>query len=159
MWLVNVVLHAFEHLVKRTKNCRYMICGGVRILHRRGDPIHVIYYYVIWTDNGIMLPEVNIRRQEGKYLTIEVLQGCILKLLLHSVNSEPILYRTSNMQTAIFLSFVTSSSLPSCGLQSIHPRIPCNISPYVVYNVYRRPHFPYSVTCCTRPPTLWHIHN
>ncbi len=43
----------------------------------------VIYYYVIWTDNKSMLPEANTWRQGGKYLMIEVLQGCILKLSLH----------------------------------------------------------------------------
>ncbi len=69
---------------------------------------------------------------------INVLQCCILKLLLHSVNSVPILYRTGNRQSAILLSFVASSSLLPCGLQSMHPRMPCYISPYVVYNVYDR---------------------
>ncbi len=98
--------------------------------------IDVIYYYVIWTDNGSMLPEANTPRQEGKYPMIKVLQCCIFKLLLHSVNSVPILYRTGNMQSAILLSFVASSSLPPCGLQSTHPRMPCYISPYAVYNVY-----------------------
>ncbi len=49
--------------------------------------IDVIYYYVIWTDNESTLPETNTLRQEGKYPMIEVLQGCILKLSLHSVNS------------------------------------------------------------------------
>ncbi len=83
-----------------------------------------------------MLPEANTRRQEGKYPTIKVLQGCILKLLLHSVNSVAILYRTGNMQSVILLSFIASSSLPPCGLQSTHPQMPCYISPYVVYNVY-----------------------
>ncbi len=47
-----------------------------------------------------------------------------------------ILYRTGNMQSAILLSFVASSSLPLCGLQSTHPLMPCYISPYIVYNVY-----------------------
>ncbi len=82
-----------------------------------------------------MLPETNTRRQEGKYPTIKVLQGCILKLLLHSVNSVAILGRTGNMQSAILLSFVASSSLPPCELQSTHPQMPYYISPYVVYKV------------------------
>ncbi len=100
--------------------------------------IDVIYYYIIWTYNGSTLPEANTRRQEGKYPMIKVLQGCILKLLLHSVNSELILYRTGNTQSAIRLSFVASSSLPLCGLQSTHPPMSGCISPYVVYNVYGR---------------------
>ncbi len=53
--------------------------------------IDVIYYYVIWTDSGGMLPEANTRRQEGKYPMIKVLQGCILKLFIHSVSSMPII--------------------------------------------------------------------
>ncbi len=56
-----------------------------------GTSIDVLYYYVIWTDNGSMLPEANTQRQEEKYPTIKVLQVCILKSLLHSVNSVPIL--------------------------------------------------------------------
>ncbi len=83
-----------------------------------------------------MLPEANTQRQEGKYPMVKVLQGCILKLLLHSVNSVPILYRTGNMRSAIHLSFVAASSVPPCGLQSTRPQMPCYISPYVVYNVY-----------------------
>ncbi len=67
---------------------------------------------------------------------IKVLQGCILKLLFYSVNSVFILYRTGNMQFAILLSFVASSSLLPCGRQSTHPPTPCYISPYVVHNVY-----------------------
>ncbi len=82
--------------------------------------VDVIYYYVIWTDNGSTLPEANTQMQEGKYPMIKVLQGCILKLLLHSVNSVLILYRTGNMQSAILLSFLASSSLPPCELQSTH---------------------------------------
>ncbi len=87
--------------------------------------IDVIYYYVIQTDNGSMLPEANTARQEGKYPMIKVLHGCILKLLLHSINSVFILYRTGNMQSAIFLSFAASSSLSPCGLQSTHSPMPC----------------------------------
>ncbi len=83
-----------------------------------------------------MLPKADIQRQEGKYSTIKVLQGYVLKLLLHSVNSVPILYRTGNMQSAILLSLVASSSLPLCGLQSTHPQMPCYINIYVVYNIY-----------------------
>ncbi len=105
-------------------------------IHHNVTTIDVIYYYIIWTDSGGMLPDANTQRQEGKYQTIKVLQGCILKLLLHSVNSAPILYRTGNMQFAILLSFVAFSSLPPCGLQSTYPWMPCYISPYVVYNVY-----------------------
>ncbi len=56
-----------------------------------GLNVDIIYYYVIWTDNGSML------------------------LLLHSVDSVPILYRTGNMQSAILLSFVTSSSNQQVG--------------------------------------------
>ncbi len=40
------------------------------------------------------------------------------------------------MQSAILLSFVTSSSLPPCKLQFTHSWVRCYISPYVVYNVY-----------------------
>ncbi len=40
------------------------------------------------------------------------------------------------MQSAILLSFVASSSLPPCRLQSTHPLMPCYISPYIVYNIY-----------------------
>ncbi len=92
--------------------------------------IDVIYYYIIWTDNGSMLPEANTRRQEGKYPMIKVLQGCILRLSLQSVNSVLFLYRADNMQFAILLSFVASSLLPPCGLQSTHPQMLCYISPY-----------------------------
>ncbi len=63
--------------------------------------IDVIYYRVIWTDSGSMLPEASTQRQEGKYPPIKVLQCCILKFLLHSFNSVPILYRIGNMQSAI----------------------------------------------------------
>ncbi len=62
---------------------------------------------------------------------IKVLRGCILKLSLHSVNSVPILYRTGNMQSAILLSFVVSSSIPPCRLQSTLPQMPCYIIPYI----------------------------
>ncbi len=102
------------------------------------SPIDVIYYYVIWTDNESTLSEGNTRRQEGKFPVIKVLQGCISQLL-HSVNSVLILYRTANMQSAIPLSFITSSSLLPCGLQSTHPPMSCYISPYVVYNIYGFP--------------------
>ncbi len=60
---------------------------------------------------------------------IKVLRGCILKLVL-------ILYWTGNMQSAILLSFIASSSLPPCGLQSTYLPMPSYISPHVVYNVY-----------------------
>ncbi len=41
MWLVNVVLHAFEHFAKQFKYCGYMTC--VLIFHRRGVPIfHIL---------------------------------------------------------------------------------------------------------------------
>ncbi len=40
------------------------------------------------------------------------------------------------MQSAILLSFVASSSLPPCELQSTHPPMSCYISPCVVYSVY-----------------------
>ncbi len=95
-----------------------------------------MYYYLIWTDNGSMLPEVNTWSQEGIYPMKKVLQGCILKLSLHSVSLVLILYRTGNTQSAILLSSIVSSSLPLCGLQSTHLPMPCYISPYVVYNVY-----------------------
>ncbi len=98
--------------------------------------IDIIYYYVIWTDNGSRLLEADTRRQEGKYPMIKVLQGCILKLSLYSVNTAFIHYGTGNMQSAILLSFIASSSLPPCGLQSTHPQVSCYISPYVVYYVY-----------------------
>ncbi len=98
--------------------------------------IYVIYYQVIWTDNGNRLPEANPRRQEGKYPMIKVLQGCICKLSLHSVNSVLLLYRTGNMQSAILLSFIASSSLPPYRLQSTCPPMLFYISPYVVHNFY-----------------------
>ncbi len=82
-----------------------------------------------------MLPEANTPRQEGKYPTMKVLQSCILKLLLHSVNSKPILYRIGNMQSAILRSFVATSFLPPCGLQSIHSRVPCYSRPYIVHSM------------------------
>ncbi len=42
------------------------------------------------------------------------------------------------MQSALLVSFVVCSSIPSCVLQSTHPPMLCYISPYVVvvYNVY-----------------------
>ncbi len=98
--------------------------------------IDVIYYSVIWTDNESILPEADTEWQEGKYTMIRVLQGCILKLSLHSVNSVLIPCGTGNMQSAILLSFVTSSSLLPCGLQSTNPPMPYYISPSIVYNVY-----------------------
>ncbi len=48
-------------------------------------------------------------------IQIKVLQCCTLKLLLQSVNSVIILYRTGNMQSAILLSFIASSSLQHVG--------------------------------------------
>ncbi len=39
----------------------------------------ILYYYVIWTENGSTLPEANTQRQEGKHPMIKVLQGCILQ--------------------------------------------------------------------------------
>ncbi len=113
----------------------FATCGHALSWKISAKVIDIIYYYVIWTDNASMLLEANTRRQEGKYPTIKVMQSYIFKLLSHSVNSVPILYRTGNMQSAILLSFVTSSFLPSCGLQSAHLCMPCCISPYVVYNV------------------------
>ncbi len=71
-----------------------------------------------------MLPETNTQREKGKYPMIKVLQGCLLKLILHLVNSVLIFYRTGNMQSATLSSFVASSSLPPCRIQ------------YVVYNIY-----------------------
>ncbi len=68
-----------------------------------------------------MLPGANTQRQEGKYPTIKVLQGCILKLSLNSVNSVPILYRTGNMQSAILLSFVASSVIITFSQFIAHP--------------------------------------
>ncbi len=41
---------------------------------------------------------------------IKVLQGCILKLSLHSVNSVLIIYRTGNMQSAL-ASYITSQEV------------------------------------------------
>ncbi len=98
--------------------------------------IDVIYYYIMWTNKGSTLPEADTQRQEGKYSMIKVLQGCILKLSLHSVDSVFILYGIDNTQSTILLSFIASSSLPPCGLQSTHPPMPCYISPCVVYDIY-----------------------
>ncbi len=47
-----------------------------------------------------------------------------------------ILYRTGNIQSAILLSFVASTSQPPYGLQSTRPPMPCYIGLYVKYNVY-----------------------
>ncbi len=49
--------------------------------------IDIIYYYVMWTDNGSMSPEANTQMQDGKYRKIKILQGCVFKLSLQSVNS------------------------------------------------------------------------
>ncbi len=85
-----------------------------------------------------MLPEANTQRQEEKNQMIKVLPGCILKLLLHSVNSVHILYSTGNMQSAILLSFVSFSSLPQCDLQSTHPQMLCYVSQYIT-RLWRAP--------------------
>ncbi len=97
------------------------------------DYIDVLHYYVIWTDNRSRLLKADTRKQEDKYPMIKVLLGSIMKLRLYSVNTELIYYRTGNMQSAIHLSFVASSSLPPCGLLSIHLLMPCYISPYVTF--------------------------
>ncbi len=48
-----------------------------------------------------------------------------------------ILYRIDNMQSAILLSFVTSSPYRHVGYNLPAPQnMPCYISPYIVYNVY-----------------------
>ncbi len=104
--------------------------------HHLTVAIDIIHYHVIWTDNRGTVPEANNWRQEGKYPMIKVLRGCIFKLSLYLVNSVLTLHRTGNMQSVILSSFVASSSLPLSGFQSIHPPMPCHISPYVVYNVY-----------------------
>ncbi len=98
----------------------------VAIWTQPGTSINVIYYYVIWTDNGSTIPEANTQRQEGKYP--------MMKISLCLVNSVLILYRTDNMQSVILLSLVASFFLPPCGLQSTY-LMPCYISPYV-YNIY-----------------------
>ncbi len=107
--------------------------------------IDVIYYYVIWTDKGVCYLKRTLIGKRGN-IQVKVLQCCICELL-HSVNSVPILYRTGNMQSAILLSFVTTSSLPPCGLQSNHPLMPCYISPYVVYIVYDDQYIRMDVKC------------
>ncbi len=73
--------------------------------------IEVIYYYIIWTDNGSRLLEAYARRQEEKYPMIKILQDCILKLSLYSVNSVLLLYRTGNMQSQYFYHLLP---LPPC---------------------------------------------
>ncbi len=77
-----------------------------------------------------------LRGKRGNIYNIKVLQGCILKLSSHSINSVLILYRPGNRQSAILLSFVASSSLPPCGLQSTHSLMLWYISLYIVYNIY-----------------------
>ncbi len=47
--MVNVVLHAFEHLAKQSKYCGDAICGDVRIFHRRGGPIFYIVQHWCYT--------------------------------------------------------------------------------------------------------------
>ncbi len=42
--------------------------GFIGAKYQEGKLIDVIYYYVMWTDNGRMLSEANTRRQERKYL-------------------------------------------------------------------------------------------
>ncbi len=98
--------------------------------------IDVIYYYVIWTDNGSMLPETNVRRQEGEISNDKSIAGLHPQVIITFSQFRAILYRTGNTQFAILLSFVASSSLSPCGLQSTHPPVPSYISPYVVYNIY-----------------------
>ncbi len=44
-WLVNVILHAFEHLAKRSKYYGYMTCASV-IFHRRDGPFfHILLHW------------------------------------------------------------------------------------------------------------------
>ncbi len=96
------------------------------LLHRRYILLRYMdwqWEYVTWSQHTVARGEISIDKS-------------VLKLLLHSVSSVPIFYWTGNMQSAILLSFIASFSLPPCGLQSTHPRMPCYISPYVVYNVY-----------------------
>ncbi len=97
--------------------------------------------WVIHTYNDNILRKTNVfciaqRQNERHMMNSVIFTCCILKLLLHSVNSVPILYRTGNMLSAILLLCVASSSLLPCGLQSTHPLMHCYFSPYVVYNVY-----------------------
>ncbi len=64
---------------------------------------------------------------------IKVLRGCTLSYTFSQFSAHPL----QDGQYAICHTFiVASSSLLPCGLQSTHPRMPCYISPYVVYNVY-----------------------
>ncbi len=105
-------------------SCRVYLQIQVLLGNDLEHTIDVIYSYIIWTDNWSTLPEADTRRQEGKYPMIKVLHGCIPMLPLHSVNSVLILYRTGNMQSAILLSFVASSSLPPCSFNLLTRQCP-----------------------------------
>ncbi len=99
-----------------------MINFQLKMSQNKYGVIDVIYYYVIWTDNGSALPDANTWRHEGKYPMIKVLQSCILKLSLHSVNSVLILYRTGNIQSAIL--FIRRLFLRATMWASIYPSMP-----------------------------------
>ncbi len=76
------------------------------------DPtIDVIYYYIIWTDGGSMLPEANTLRQEGKYPTMKVLQGCILSYYYIQSIQCPSITGQAICNLPYFYSIVASSSL------------------------------------------------
>ncbi len=60
--------------------------------------IDVIYYSIIWTDNGSTLPKANTWKQEVKYPMIKVLLGCNSKLLLNRIH----IYQTNGKRMHSF---------------------------------------------------------
>ncbi len=94
---------------KQDRQCGKMLCdmlvSGFQI-----QMLHIIIQYGQVMGSCYLKPI--LARQEGKHPMIKVLQGCILKLSLHSVNLVLIFYRPSKTPSAILLSFVASSSLP-----------------------------------------------
>ncbi len=61
-----------DNLNRLLCECVTMIIVAVVLPNKCVRFIDVIYYYVIWTDNGSKLLEADTRRQEGKYPMIKV---------------------------------------------------------------------------------------
>ncbi len=82
--------------------------------------IDVIYYYVIWTDNGSTLPEANARRQEGKYPMIKYHRVASLVIIIFSqFSAHPLQDRqyaichTFIIHPLFLLSSIWASTYPS----------------------------------------------